>query len=234
VDRLAYLLEDQELMSRAKNYFAWQGRLVLPELGRRVVEVGCGIGNFTGALLDRELVVAVDNEESCIERLRKRYPERANLHAIVTKAETDEFAALARLEVDSCICLNVLEHIEDDTQALTRMRSILVPGGVIVLLVPAFQTLYGPIDENLGHYRRYDRPDISRLAKSVGLVVRKAHYVNLAGFFGWWVNSRILRREIQSSAQIEVFDRYIVPLVSRLEAIVPPPFGQSLFAVLVR
>src|SRR5207248_5132483 len=72
VDSVAYLLRDQELMSRAKNYFAWQARLALPELGRRVVEIGCGIGNFTQMLLDREKVVAIDSEASCIERLRAR------------------------------------------------------------------------------------------------------------------------------------------------------------------
>ena len=57
-----YALEDQERMAKAKNYFAWQGRLVTPELGRRVLEVGCGIGNFTGRLLDHDMVIALDKE----------------------------------------------------------------------------------------------------------------------------------------------------------------------------
>jgi SAM-dependent methyltransferase len=130
------------------------------------------------------------------------------------------------------VCLNVLEHIEDDRQALRGMASILGPGGVIVLLVPAFPALYGPIDSNLGHYRRYSRGAIATLADSTGLRIRKVHYVNAVGFFGWWVNSHILRRGAQSERQIEIFDRYLVPLLSRLEGMVPPPFGQSLFVVL--
>jgi hypothetical protein len=56
--------------------------------------------------------------------------------------------------------------------------------------------------------------------------------MNAAGFFGWWWNARVLRLESQSEAQIEVFDRLLVPLLSRLENCVPPPFGQSVFAVL--
>ena len=75
------------------------------------------------------------------------------------------------------VCINVLEHIEDDGAALRAMASILVPGGVIVLLVPAFQALYGPIDRNLGHYRRYRRGSIAGLAAAAGLEVRKLHYV---------------------------------------------------------
>ena len=46
-------------MAQAANYFAWQGRLVAPGLGQRVIEVGCGIGNFTGMLLGRETVLAL-------------------------------------------------------------------------------------------------------------------------------------------------------------------------------
>ena len=219
-------------MSRAKNYFAWQSRLVTRQLGRRVVEVGCGLGNFTGMLLDREAVIAVDSEPDCIQRLIERYPGRDNLHAFACRAGSPAFSDLARFHPDSCVCLNALEHIRDDRQALDGMASILGPGGVVVLLVPAFPALYGPIDRNLGHYRRYSRRSIARLAAATSLRIRKVHYVNAAGFFGWWVNSHILRRRAQSEKQIEIFDRYLVPLLSRLEGMVTPPFGQSLLVVL--
>ena len=219
-------------MAKAKNYFAWQGRLVTRELGRRVVEIGCGVGNFTHLLLDRDAVIALDIEPGCVARLEQRYPNRSNLHVFQCDAGSPEFSALARFEPDSCVCLNVLEHIEDDRAALQAMASILTPGGVIVLLVPAFQALYGSIDKNLGHYRRYNRSMIGKLAESADLRVTKLHYMNAFGFFGWWANARIFRREAQSEGQIAIFDRLVVPLLSRLESLVPPPFGQSLFVVL--
>jgi len=219
-------------MAQAANYFAWQGRLVAPGLGQRVIEVGCGIGNFTGMLLGRETVLAVDVDAACIERLQQRYPNRPNLHAFVCEPDTAAFADLERWRPDSCVCLNVLEHIEDDGRALEAMASVLVPGGAIVLLVPAFQALYGPIDQNLAHHRRYSRNTLAGLAQQAGIRIEKLHYVNAIGFFGWWVNSRVFRREAQSERQIRIFDRCVVPWMSRLEAIAPPPFGQSLFAVL--
>jgi SAM-dependent methyltransferase len=219
-------------MSRANNYFAWQSRLVTRELGRRVVEVGCGLGNFTGMLLDREAVIAVDREPDCIQRLKERYPDRNNLHAFACDAGSPAFSELVRFQADSCVCLNALEHMEDDGQALRGMASILGPGGVVVLLVPAFSALYGPIDSNLGHYRRYSRGAIAKLAGATGLRIKKAHYMNAAGFFGWWLNAHVLRRAAQSERQIEIFDRYVVPLLSRVEGLVRPPFGQSLFVVL--
>lgn len=228
----AFTLEDQRQMTRAKNYFAWQSRLVLREVGRRVVEVGCGIGNLTGLLLDRELVVAVDPEAACVERLRERYGARRNLQTLVCDTARPEFRELARFRPDSCVCVNVLEHIEDDAGALDAMASILAPGGVIVLLVPAFEALYGPIDRNLGHYRRYRRGGIARLAEQAGLQVRRARYVNAIGLAGWWVNAHAWKREAQSGAQIAVFDRFVAPVLERVEAAMPPPFGQSLLAVL--
>jgi SAM-dependent methyltransferase len=219
-------------MTKARNYLAWQGRLVKRELGQRVVEAGCGLGNFTGMLLDRDVVIALDVEPGCIERLKARYPNQKNLHAFVGDAGGPEFSALARFQPDSCVCLNVLEHIQDDAGALRGIAAILVPGGVVVLLVPAFPALFGPIDRNLGHYRRYNRGSIARLARAAGLKIRKLRYMNTIGFFGWWANARILRREAQSERQIQIFDRFVVPLMSRLEDVARPPFGQSLFAVL--
>ena len=219
-------------MTRAVNYFAWQARLVLPALGRRVVEVGCGIGNFTATLLDRELVIALDTEPECIARLQTRYPDRSNLHALVCEPGSAEFAELVRFAPDSCVCLNVLEHILDDVAALRAMASILVPGGAITLLVPAFPALYGPIDRNLGHHRRYRRKSLTALTGAANLRIEKLHYVNAIGCLGWWINSHVLRREAQSKRQIAMFDRCVVPWLSRLETLSPPPFGQSLFAVL--
>jgi SAM-dependent methyltransferase len=229
----SYTLEDQERMARAANYFAWQHRLVARELGRRVIEIGCGIGNFTGLLLDAcEAVAAVDVEPGCIDRLRERYPGKVNLHAFPCDVMSPGFFDLKSFQADSCVCLNVLEHIEEDREALRRMASVLAPDGIVVLIVPAFPSLHGPIDELLGHHRRYTRASISKLAEAAGLAVKSARYMNAVGFFAWWTNAHILKRRAQSAAQIELFDRYIVPVASRLESWMNPPFGQSLFVVL--
>jgi len=228
----AWKIRDLELMSGAPNYFAWQSRLAMPELGRRVVEVGCGIGNFTGTLLGRDAVIAVDPDAECLGRVRERYPNQPNLHTLPTDASDDAFLEVARLHPDSCVCLNVLEHIEDDEQAVRNMASVIATGGAVVLLLPAFPALYGRIDRNLGHHRRYRRRDAARLASAAGLRVRRARYMNAIGFFGWWFNARVLHRHTQSAAQIGFFDSVLVPLMSRLEGIAPPPFGQSLFVVL--
>lgn len=227
-----FLIEAQERVGQARNYFAWQGRMVNREIGQRVVEVGCGVGNFTEHLLERQAVLAVDLDPESVDRVRRRFGSARNLETAVADAGSEAFAALAGFQPDSCVCLNVLEHIEDDETALRNMTGILQPGGVIALLVPAFQELYGPVDQNLGHFRRYRRRDIERLAERVGLRIRKAHYVNLPGFFAWWLDARIVRRQAHGVGQILLYDRLVIPVISRVESVLAPPFGQSLFAVL--
>jgi SAM-dependent methyltransferase len=231
-EQTAYALRDQAKMSAAENYFVWQKHLVVPEVGRRVVEVGCGIGNFTRFLLDREAIYAIDFDPSCVAQLQARYPHQPNLHVQVTEPGHPSFAELSRFQPDSCVCLNVLEHIEDDLGAIRAMADVLIPGGVIVLWVPAFPSLYGPIDRHLHHFRRYTRRSMLQVATAAGLRVRTLHYLNCVGFFGWWANAHIFKREEQSPFQIDAFDNYVVPWLSRVEQHIHPPFGQSLFAVL--
>jgi SAM-dependent methyltransferase len=227
-----YLVEAQERMTHARNYLAWQSRLVTPELGRRVVEVGCGIGTFTGELLDREAVLALDIDPESVERVRRRYARNSNLRTMVCDAGNGALSGFRDFRPDSCVCLNVLEHIENDRAALAGMASILTAGGVVVLLVPAFPALYGPIDHNLGHFRRYRSKILGGLAAEAGFQVLKMRYLNFPGFFAWWASSKILKREFHSEGQIEWYDRYCIPAIERVEGWMHLPFGQSLFAVL--
>src|ERR1700722_4898414 len=96
----SFILEDQVKMAEARNYFAWQGRLVVRELGQRVVEVGCGIGNFTGLLLGREVVIALDSEARCVEQLRVRYPDQRNLHTFCRDVNDNAFGEVAGFRPD--------------------------------------------------------------------------------------------------------------------------------------
>jgi SAM-dependent methyltransferase len=227
-----YTVRDQERMARATNYFGWQARLAREQLGRRVIEIGCGMGNFTRHLLDRELVISIDVVEDCVKRLKERFSEQANIEARVLDVQDVEFTALQRYRPDSIVCLNTLEHVRDDRKALAHMRAVLPPGGRAVFILPAFESLYGPIDANLGHFRRYSMRSWRELAESAGFHPRSTRFFNSIGYLGWWVNAKVLKRAEQSVWQIELFDSAIVPALSRLEGWMSPPFGQSIFAVL--
>lgn len=227
-----YTVRDQQRMTKAVNYFNWQSRLALKPLGRRIVEVGCGIGNFTRTMLDRDLIIGLDIDENCIANHRARFAAHAHVQSYVLDALDPAFARLKNHQPDSVVCLNVLEHISDDLGTLRAFANILPAGGRAVLIVPAFMALYGPIDQRLGHYRRYTKASFRQTAEQAGFRALDLRYMNTVGFFGWWVNAKLIPRQEQSEGQIEVFDKYLVPVLDRLESTVTPPFGQSVFAVL--
>lgn len=226
-----YNRADQERMRAAPRYFAWQYHLTAPYLGHRVIEIGCGIGNFTCWLAGRG-VTAVDPDPECLRVLERRWSSPAGLRTLAVAAGGGQLACTFPGAADSCIALNVLEHIADDRAALAEMAALVRPGGRVILLVPAFPALLGPVDRCLGHYRRYRRRGLRALAAAAPLAIERLEYINRLGFFAWWLNAR-LGRAGQSPRQIAVFDR-LAPGLERLERRIRPPFGQSLFAVFRR
>ena len=130
---------------------------------------------------------------------------------------------------DTVVCSNVLEHVEDDGAALRAMRDLCVPGGHVILIIPAFQALYGAIDEAIGHYRRYTKPEITAKLAAAGMDVEHVSYFNSFGMFGWWLNAVVLRRRSVPGFQARVNDR-LTPLL-RIERKLKPPVGMSLLAV---
>jgi SAM-dependent methyltransferase len=227
-----YTLADQQLMQKAERYFAWQAGMVLEHIGQRIIEVGCGTGNFTRHLLDRELIIGLDVVGECVTGLRERLGSPANVEARVLDVQDPKFVSLKQARPDTIVCLNVLEHIRDHRLALEHMHKVLEPAGRAIFLLPAFESLYGPIDQNLGHFRRYSKRAWRSLAESAGFQVRVSRYFNFPGFFGWWANARVFKKEQQSASQIKFFDSKIVPVISKMESWMEPPVGQSIFTVL--
>jgi glycosyltransferase involved in cell wall biosynthesis len=211
-----------------RRYTAFLWELIRPYVGRRVLEVGSGTGVMTRYLATREHVVATDLDPQYVELLRRTYAGSPNV-----EVRALDLARLGddgiRGGFDTVVCANVLEHVADDGTALRAMRDILVPGGRVVLIVPALRQLYGAIDEAIGHHRRYTRADIERKLAEAGLAVEHVSYFNVLGVPGWFLNARLLRRRSVPGLQARLNDR-LVPLL-RLERRLRPPIGMSLLAV---
>ena len=226
------IVRDLEIMSRATNYGAWIYSHFRAYPGQRIIECGAGIGNFTRFLLDRDLVVAADCYAPCLTYLASRFAAASNVVPVQMDIGSPAVLELARYRPDTVVCSNVLEHIQDDEATLTCMHTLLAGSrGRLVLLVPAFQCLYGSIDRTIGHYRRYGKRELERKLVRAGFVIKDLFFMNTVAPLGWFVNNRVLKRTQESVAQVLVFDRWIVPWLSRLERLIRPPFGLSLIAV---
>jgi len=217
-----------ERMAAAPRYNRWMFERLRPWVGRRVLEVGAGIGNMSAFLLDRERAVLTDTEPHYLARLRESFGDRPNVRVAELRLPAFDPHLVAE-RVDTVFCLNVLEHIEDDGASLAAMRQLLGPGGRLVLLVPALRPLYGTLDQALGHFRRYARGEVVGKLAAAGFRVRHVEYFNLGGVLGWWLASRVLRRPMISTAALRCYEA-CVPLF-QLERWLPWRVGQSLIAI---
>ena len=220
-----------ERLAQAPRFNAWMFERLRPWLGDAVLEIGAGIGNLSAFLLDRTRVTLTDTSPEYLEALRRRFAGSPQVRvARLFLPEVD--AAAFGDRYDSVICLNVLEHVEDDARSLEAILRLLRPGGRLVLLVPALPWIYGTLDRALGHYRRYSRRDLAHRMERAGFAVVHSEYFNLAGIPGWWFTGRVLRRELIPQGSLRLFDA-LVPLF-RLERFLPWHLGQSLIAIGVR
>ena len=145
--------------------------------GKVVMEIGCSSGFFIRELISKfqdAIVIGADVVRAPLYKLADALP---NVPLI-------RFDLLQNPLPNSCIdilvMLNVLEHIDDDIKALINAYSLLKPGGILIIEVPAGKFLYDSYDAQLHHYRRYSAFELKSKLESAGFIVtRKSHL----GFF---------------------------------------------------
>ena len=201
--------------------------------GGGVLEIGAGIGNLSRCLAGRrELYVASDIDAEHLARLSTRLQHRPNFRAVVCDLSAKEDFVPLEGRFDSVICLNVLEHVEDDRAGLANIYAALEPGGRAIVLVPDGMEVYGELDRVLGHVRRYSRAELEEKARTAGFVVERTFGFNHVTRPGWWFNGRVLKRRRFSRFQLAVFDR-LVWLWRRIDGWLPWP-PTSIITVLRR
>lgn len=220
-----------ERMDSAQNYNAWLGRRFREHLGRRVLEVGAGIGTITREIeAGRELVIALEVEDLYIDKLKAAFAGKPHVRPYLSDVALADWKSLRDENVDSILLSNVLEHIPDDAGAVRRFREILPAGGRLVLFVPALQQLFGSMDEAVGHYRRYSPATLRSVVENNGFRIRTLEWMNVVGIPGWFLNGRVFKRRAVPEFQLKVYDR-IAPVLASIESRVKLPIGMSLFAV---
>jgi SAM-dependent methyltransferase len=217
-----------EALQGAENYNRWLAELTLPYLGDDPVEIGSGLGGNTALWLEAGVphVTVSEVDPGSLERLAERFGDDERVDV-----ETIDLAAAPDAGHSACVALNVLEHIEDDVEALRGASRLVRPGGAVVMLVPAFPFAAGRFDRAIGHFRRYTRATLARAYEEAGLRVTSVRYVNAPGLLAWFVSVRLLGQTPREGALLRLWDRGVIPLVRRGERRFAPPFGQSVLAV---
>src|SRR5579875_2086621 len=210
-----------DVLADAPRFNRWMADTIRPYLGSTVLELGAGIGNLSVQLAKgRAAYCASDIDEEHLSRLNSRLQFRANVQ--VRRCDLTEPADFESLRefFDSVVCLNVLEHVEDDRRGLANIWSALKPGGRALILVPQGMSVYGTLDEVLGHFRRYDENELRRKLEQAGFRVERILQFNRITRPAWFVNGRIFRKRTFSRFQVHMFDRFVW-LWKRLDNVLP-------------
>jgi SAM-dependent methyltransferase len=131
-----------------------------------ILEVGAGQGAVGARLAAQARYVGVEPDAASAAVARSRVGTRGT----VIEGTVDDVPAGDRFDL---VCaFEVLEHIEDDAAALAAWRDRLVPGGYLLISVPAHRDRFGAADTLVGHHRRYDRGDLVSTLEGAGFGIR--------------------------------------------------------------
>nr|MBA2497399.1 glycosyltransferase [Acidimicrobiia bacterium] len=161
-------------------------RTVPPERrSGRLVDIGAGAGGVTAILgwrTDRVVVVEGNHRLAAYARAR---------HGLAAVRAEVAAPSLAPRSAEVVCLLDVIEHLDDPVPALAAAAALLVPGGRLVVNVPAHRWLWSAADEALGHRRRHTRSTLRRELDAAGLDAVLSTHV-----FSWLVAPVLVARRV--------------------------------------
>lgn len=212
-----------------RRYRAFQFELMARHCGDTVLEVGAGLGEFAAQFRGLQRHVVTDTDPDCVALMAHRFEDRPEVEA--RRLDLSEGPVDVGPKVSTVVAINVLEHIDNDRQALRTLATMVVPHGRIVLWVPGYEQLYGDFDRRVGHVRRYTPSSLTAAFIDVGMTPEDVRPVNLLGGIAWWLTVRRGGVGAPRPGLVRAYDRFVVPCTRILESRFTPPFGQSVLGV---
>lgn len=215
----------------ARNWKRYFAALLSPYIAGRVLEIGAGIGGTTEALWNERVTAwtCLEPDPKLAQGLNGlRLGPQADYAPEILVGTVDGMDASRRF--DTILYVDVLEHIEDDRGELERAAALLSQAGMLAVLSPAYQFLFSPFDEEIGHYRRYTASTLAAVAPET--LERKALlYADSVGLLLSLANRLLLRQSLPTARQIEFWDRLVIPVSRLLDPVLGRRFGRSVIAV---
>jgi SAM-dependent methyltransferase len=197
-------------MSGTPQYLSWITQLLRPHLGDTVLELGAGIGNLSGRLMGKKLrYVAAEKDPLYLHSLQNRFLRTPNVDVQTVDPDVaDDYKQFAS-SVETGLCVNVLEYSDDPAAMLRSLRSTVKRGGNAIVLAPQSQSLFGTVDQTLGHKRRFSESELREMLDKAGFTVERVLQVNKVGKPAWWLYSKVLGKRSISKLTLKIFDKTV-------------------------
>lgn len=224
-----YVGTELELFQHAMNWKRYWSAQVAPYVHGKVLDVGCGLGvNAAYVVNDRVTgYTFLEPDGSLLQQVGEHVQLPATITHRRIQGTTEQ---LKGEQFDTLLYIDVLEHIEDAAAELLRANDLLAVGGHLIVVVPAYQFLYNPFDQAIGHYRRYTKCML-RAQMPPSLREIRIRYLDSVGLTLSLGNKLLLRQTAPTKVQIAFWDRRIVPISRFMDNVFCHAFGRSLVAV---
>jgi len=210
-----------DALEQAPRFNRWMYDVIKPHLGFRLVELGCGRGNLTRFLRRHGEMMALDYREDYLVELKEKWGYLADLHLRRMDLTVPEhYEPLRDFGPDTVVCLNVLEHIEDDRAVLRRLYEVLPMQARVVFLVPYNPALTSEFDRQVGHWRRYRRRELEEKMTESGFKVVRQFYFNKIGVLAWWVGNTLGGQKTITPWQLRLYN-FLTPVFRLLDRVLP-------------
>ena len=194
-----------------------------------ILEVGAGIGGATATFYDgtQRRWVCLEPDRDLAGRIKSNLAPGLTNCEVVVGTLSDLGAGE---QFDSILYIDVLEHIAADAAELALAASHLKPNGTLAILAPALPWLFSPFDAAVGHYRRYTKSSLRSIVPR-GLREKKCIYLDSAGLLASLGNKLFLRSSVPSKAQIQFWDRAMIPISRYADRVLNYTIGKSILGV---
>jgi 2-polyprenyl-3-methyl-5-hydroxy-6-metoxy-1,4-benzoquinol methylase len=228
---IPYIGNELELFADANIWRGYWQSQITPFIGKRVLEVGAGLGTVVQDLrhLAIDQWVALEPDPTMAGRLSSLSQSGALPRFCAPRLGTTADITTEE-QFDTVLYADVLEHIDDDRAELARAARYLAPNGTLIVLAPAHQWLFSPFDAAIGHFRRYELAQLVDL-RPPDLIVARARYLDAVGLLVSLGNRMLLKQSNPTRGQIKLWDRVMVRMSRLIDPIVAFRLGKSVLVI---
>jgi 2-polyprenyl-3-methyl-5-hydroxy-6-metoxy-1,4-benzoquinol methylase len=232
MNEFKYSGEELDVFEQATNWKAYWSDLIRPHIGINVLEVGAGIGTNTLVLKDGnyDRWVCIEPDSLLCEKIVTKRDSGVISQAVDVKNST-LYEISVDNKFDTILYIDVLEHIENDREELEMAANLLTDSGKIIIISPAHNFLFSPFDQKIGHFRRYNKNDLIKLAPHSTTII-EIKYMDSIGFFASFANKLILKKSDPTHSQIAFWDSLMVPVSRWVDPILLHSAGKSILVTL--
>ena len=199
--------KELEIFDKAHFWRNYTYLLIKKFIGKKILEVGAGIGSFTKIYIKEKLYITLtDIDNFNYETLKKKFSSQKNVK--VENKLIEEFDET----FDTIFYISVLEHIENDKKEINHAIEKLEDKGHLIICVPAHNYMYSNFDKEIGHFRRYEMSffDTLNLKNSY---IKKSFFIDSFGNLLYFLNKLLFSKEIYpSKLKVFIWDKIFIPI----------------------